>query len=284
MSLLIAEQPLQILPKLAVKIGLNEAILVQQINYWLVKSKHTHHGRQWIYNTHDSWLEQFPFWSKPTLKRVINSLKSQGVIDTGNFNKLKMDRTIWYTINYNHPSLVNTTQAIEDTPKALESQQNQPLDHIDPSIRSDCTQQEINVTLSHKLNMTPPIPENTETTTETTTNIKEAIDYGFLTKDEFNELTKIRIENHKAKKAKASAMTQRIANTLINQISLAIDHGFTVDDVLNEFATRGWLAIKFEWMAPKENNKSNPISLSGFNPKQLKNQQLTNTILNPPEW
>ena len=37
MSLLISEPPLQVLPSLAVKIGLNEAIVLQQIHYWLLK-------------------------------------------------------------------------------------------------------------------------------------------------------------------------------------------------------------------------------------------------------
>ena len=117
--------------------------------------------------------------------------------------------------------------------------------------------------------------------------IKEAINFQYLTADEFNELTKIRIENHKAKKAKAPVMTQRIANTLINQISLAIDNGFTVDDVLNEFATRGWLAIKAEWMPAKEVNKQAGFVINnGFNAKQIKNQNVTAAVLdvNNTNW
>ena len=117
--------------------------------------------------------------------------------------------------------------------------------------------------------------------------IKEAIDFQYLTADEFNELTKIRIENHKAKKAKAPVMTQRIANTLINQISLAINNGFTIDDVLNEFATRGWLAIKAEWMPSKEANKQAGFVINnGFNAKQIKNQNVTAAVLdvNNTNW
>ena len=51
-------------------------------------------------------------------------------------------------------------------------------------------------------------------------------------------------------------MTQRIANELTSQISLAVKHGFTVDDVLNKFATRSWLSFQFEWIAPKKFNKT----------------------------
>ena len=286
MSLLIAEQPLQILPKLAANIGLNEAILVQQIHYWLQRSKHNHDGQKWIYNTHESWLEQFPFWSKATLKRVITSLKSQGLINTGNYNRMKMDRTVWYTINYSHAVCSGISESQPEPTKDTERQADQPLGQSEPMLGSDCTDVDTSLSLSHKLNMTSPIPETTETTTETTTDIKEDIDFGYLTASEFRELTAIRIANHKAKKAKAPVMTQRIANTLINQISLAITANYSIDDVLNEFATRGWLSIKAEWMQSTASNKPKEIMVSGsgFNQKQIKNQNLTSAILNPEPW
>ncbi len=233
MSLLIAEQPLQLQPKLAVKVGLNEAILVQQIHYWLQRSKHTHDGQKWIYNTHESWLEQFPFWSKATLKRVITSLKSQGLINTGNYNRMKMDRTVWYTINYSHAVCSGISESQPEPTKDTERQADQPLGQSEPMLGSDCTDVDASLTPSHKVNMTSPIPETPETTTETTTDIKEDIDFGYLTASEFRELTNIRIDNYKAQKKKAPAMSQRIANTLINQISLAITANYSIDDVLN---------------------------------------------------
>ena len=281
MSLLIAEQPLQLQPKLAVRVGLNEAILVQQIHYWLQRSNHTHDGKKWIYNTHDSWLEQFPFWSKATLKRVITSLKSQGLINTGNYNRMKMDRTVWYTINYSHAVCSGISESQPEPTKDTDSQADQPLGQSEPMLGSDCTNVDASLTPSHKLNMTSPIPETTETTTETTTDIKTDIDFKFLTASEFNELTEIRIDNHKAQKKKASVMTQRIANTLINQISLAVESNYSVDDVLNEFATRGWLTIKFEWMNSRQASKASEIVVSptGYNEKQLNNQRKTAAVL-----
>jgi hypothetical protein len=38
--LLINESPIMIIPSLAAKIGLNEAVVLQQIHYWLGISKH----------------------------------------------------------------------------------------------------------------------------------------------------------------------------------------------------------------------------------------------------
>ena len=39
-NLLIHEEPLLVLPGLASRIGLNEAIFLQQIHYWLNRSEH----------------------------------------------------------------------------------------------------------------------------------------------------------------------------------------------------------------------------------------------------
>ncbi|MCP6757123.1 replication protein RepO, partial [Klebsiella pneumoniae] len=60
-ALLINEPPLQVLPSLAKAIGLNEALILQQIHYWL-NPKHNQNlfkGRYWVYNTYEQWQAQF---------------------------------------------------------------------------------------------------------------------------------------------------------------------------------------------------------------------------------
>ncbi|WP_374720599.1 hypothetical protein [Peribacillus tepidiphilus] len=99
-KLLIQENPLMIIPSLAVKIGLNESIILQQIHYWLVTSSHVIEGRKWIYNTYKDWQKQLPFWSESTIKRTIKSLEEKGYVNSDNFNQHKMDKTKWYTIDY----------------------------------------------------------------------------------------------------------------------------------------------------------------------------------------
>lgn len=98
--LLINESPLLILPSLAKEIGLNEAIVLQQMHFWISKEKHFEDNRYWVYNTYDGWANQFPFWSRSTVIRTINSLEKRGIVETDNFNKMKIDQTKWYTINY----------------------------------------------------------------------------------------------------------------------------------------------------------------------------------------
>ncbi len=101
MEKLVNEKNMVILyPKLAAKIGLNEAIMLQHIHFWLKESKNQRDGRLWVYNTYLSWQEQLPFWSAETIKRVIRRLEKAGYLLSANYNRFKMDKTKWYSINY----------------------------------------------------------------------------------------------------------------------------------------------------------------------------------------
>lgn len=99
-NLLIDDYPLVVLPNLAKRIGLNEAILLQQMHFWIQKRKNIIDDISWVYNTYAGWAEQFPFWSESTIKRTVRSLENQNLLLVGNFNKLKIDNTKWYSINY----------------------------------------------------------------------------------------------------------------------------------------------------------------------------------------
>lgn len=98
-KLLIDEEPLQVLPSLAKAIGLNDAIFLQQIHYWLRRSKHEHDGCKWIYNTYEQWQEQFPFWSLDTMQRIAKRLLEADLIRVERLSKGWSNQN-WYTINY----------------------------------------------------------------------------------------------------------------------------------------------------------------------------------------
>lgn len=102
MSLLFNFRPLVINPELAMRIGLNEAIVLQQVNYWINDKEQgvDHDGRRWVFNTYEAWAKQFPFWSEDTVKRAFTSLVKQGCLDVEQLNKSQHDRTNYYTINH----------------------------------------------------------------------------------------------------------------------------------------------------------------------------------------
>ncbi|BAQ10875.1 hypothetical protein OXB_2404 [Bacillus sp. OxB-1] len=101
MNLLINESPLLILPSLAKQVGLNEAVILQQLHFRSLISKNHKDGHVWVYKTYEEWREEFPFWSERTIKRTMRKLEEEGyVISTSAYNRMKTDRTKWYRIDY----------------------------------------------------------------------------------------------------------------------------------------------------------------------------------------
>ena len=91
--------PIVVKPDVAAAIGLNEAILLQQLAYWLERSANVRDGQRWVWKTYEEWQEELPFWSLSTLKRIVKSLRAKGLVETtGEYNKMPTDQTLWYTI------------------------------------------------------------------------------------------------------------------------------------------------------------------------------------------
>lgn len=145
-KLLVNENPLVLLPSLAVKLGLNQAIVIQQIHYWLQTSKTKINDKKWVYNTIDEWHEQFPFFSRSTLERAISSLVKDGFLIVEKLSGHKSDRTNYYTIDY--------------------IKLNQPLRQNDVTITSNCGDDNVKMTESTiTSNCGDGYTEITETTT-----------------------------------------------------------------------------------------------------------------------
>lgn len=55
-------------------------------------------GRYWSYNTLKNLVQYFDFWSTKNIRTIIKHCVDQGLIQVGNFNKHKYDKTCWYTL------------------------------------------------------------------------------------------------------------------------------------------------------------------------------------------
>lgn len=101
-KLLIEDKPLQLLPQLAVCIGVNEALVLQQLHFLLLGSGNgrTHSGTRYIYNTYDQWRrDHFPFLSIPTLKRTFIKVEKLRLIKSTQ-PEGRTSRRKWYTIDH----------------------------------------------------------------------------------------------------------------------------------------------------------------------------------------
>lgn len=86
----------------ATKYGTNVSILLGNINYWIQKNKengkHFHDGRYWTYNTVAAFHSLMPFMSENVINTALAKAEAEGLLVTGNYNKLPFDRTKWYAL------------------------------------------------------------------------------------------------------------------------------------------------------------------------------------------
>lgn len=180
---LVDEKPVLLLPSLAQALGLNEAIIVQQLHYWLtvnkVKERNFKDGYYWTYNSIGSWQTQFPFWCGRTIERMLWKLEADGIVVTGRHNKLNLDRTKWYRLDYDklkEAYRIGQTVTMEDGNKRLSES-----DKMSQWLGQDVTMDKP----AESDKMSPPIPETnyTKNTPETNRDTSSSSkDYSFKLK------------------------------------------------------------------------------------------------------
>lgn len=87
---------------IAKKYGIEEAILLQHIYFWIEKNKanekHFYNGTYWTYSTKKALAVLFPYLTPRKIDYALNNLIENGLIITGYFNEKPTDRTLWYAL------------------------------------------------------------------------------------------------------------------------------------------------------------------------------------------
>lgn len=207
MQYLFNENPVVIDRELATVIGLNEAIILQQIQYWIKKSEHTFDGKIWIYNSVSQWKKQFPFWSESTIDRTLKSLNKLGLLFIGNYNRDRRDRTKWYSINYSQ----------------LDNIMKNAFSQNDECNLSNCDNAISQVDPMQDVNLTKPLPKiTTKITTNNNTSSdddqsapknKNSIDFD-LVMDAYNDA----VENRLPKVSKMTTARKNAVKKLLKEL------------------------------------------------------------------
>lgn len=98
-------------PEIAKDVGTDSAIILENIIYWIdknyqnQKNKETkpsyNDGDWWTYNSLEAFLGQFTWLTQDQLRTRLKNLEDKGYIKTGNYNKVRYDRTKWYALGIN---------------------------------------------------------------------------------------------------------------------------------------------------------------------------------------
>jgi DnaD/phage-associated family protein len=210
-NILLNERPIIVVPTLAKLLGTNESIILQQIHYWLQRSKHIKLDRKWVYLTYDQLVEQIPFISKSTIRRTIIKLENKGYLLPQNFNRLKLDKTKWYSINYEKLNELKDRGICEDL--TFMEEELIPSDHPEQVVCSDGADDVLNLDSPcvqieqssgstwhvEESNLNTPIPKiTTEITTKITSETSSSKDpkktnekedpYGFFVQNGFGSI------------------------------------------------------------------------------------------------
>jgi len=175
-KLLLDEYPLIVLPGLASVIGLNESIILQQIHYWIrhneAARRNLREGYIWTYNRYADWQAQFPFWGRSTIIRAVKELERRNILIAGKFNKLSIDNTKWYRIDYDvlktviEGATLNGAEASFFVPSEATDQESVESGMSRPSVQNEQTT--YSKRTDHLVKMGRPLPEITpETSSET---------------------------------------------------------------------------------------------------------------------
>ena len=96
--------------RLAKRIGETEMHLLVMIHYWTTLNHDALHkieDRFWIGDTLEGWVKKFHgVKSLKTIQRAFDSLKEQELIFTKSLFSNKLDRTNWYSLNYDKVNLI----------------------------------------------------------------------------------------------------------------------------------------------------------------------------------
>ena len=129
--LLIQEKPMMVLPSLAHRIGLEEAVALQQIHYWLTVTEEKgdrvkfKEGRYWVYNSIKEWCEkEFTWWTESEVQRILSSLEKMGLLFTARFESKNWNQRKWFAINYDAVEAIDSMTgctALLTRPKRIEA-------------------------------------------------------------------------------------------------------------------------------------------------------------------
>ena len=87
---------------IAKEYGIEEAILLQHLYFWIEKNKannkHFYNDTYWTYNSKKAFANLFPYMTPRKIDYALKNLIDKGLIITGNFNENATNRTLWYAL------------------------------------------------------------------------------------------------------------------------------------------------------------------------------------------
>ena len=213
--------------EIATKIGVDEAIMLNNFVYWLAKNKANNKnffdGNYWTFNSVRAYSELFPFWKESQIKRILKSLIDQNVLVVGNYNQNAYDRTNWYSLSSEYIHLIHWTFSTNG-----EAENSQPIPNNKPNNKTNNID---TLFIQYK--------KQNENASEIELNlVMDFIDYRKSIKDKIKTILPVEMYIKELKKL------QKL--------------GYKINDCIETMKISEWKTIKTEWIhKPTNNYKTN---------------------------
>ena len=127
--------------RIAEKVGINSAILLNNLYFWIEKNKadekNYYDGYYWVYSSAKALKQLFPYLSQRQIETALKKLRDAGYIIAGNYNTSKYDRTLWYAITKEGESILQNC-GIKNTSVSNGNDQNvEPIPDIKTDIKTN---------------------------------------------------------------------------------------------------------------------------------------------------
>lgn len=125
---------------IAEKYGVKCAVILQNLWHWIKKNQandiNYYDGNYWTYNSKKAFAELFPYMTERQIGYALQKLIDNGLIITGNYNKVAYDRTLWYAITEKGKSILQNCQTEKTTLLNQSDNSVQPIPYINAYINT----------------------------------------------------------------------------------------------------------------------------------------------------
>ena len=225
---------------IAERYGIPSAVLLKNIYFWIEKNRanetNYYDGYYWTYNSRKAFAELFPYLNPRQIDYALQKLIDDGVLITGNYNKVAYDRTLWYAITKKGYSILQNCEMDATKSGNGKPENGEPIPNINAVETDD------------------------KTAVKKKESKRKANSFDRLIGDYAKgnaEIVDLLIEWLKVRKAKRAAMTDKAIELNLQKLDdLANESGLTVADYLKEIICRGWIAFypikNYSAPAPKQ--------------------------------
>lgn len=231
--------------------GVNCAVILQNIWHWVQKNEangtNFYDGTYWTYNSTKAFAAQFPYLSQRQIETALKKLRDENIIQTGNYNAMKYDRTLWYAITEKGKCILHTGEMECSNKGNGFTAKVEPIPDVTAYVNAD-----VNADMN-------TVSKDTVCCTDVQ-----------LVIDAWNSLSLTRIIRIAKNTTRSKMLQKRIKDYGIDSILSAIEN-VRNSDFLNGINTKGWQAT-FDWFIKPDNFEK--VLSGNYANKQTKGQPI----------